>query len=90
MNNNTKRAVLRNTSLLGLAGFSESRGLRVLLIPLPGKVEVVIEKLVFGNVVRSEDVPNVESELHDGVTQPVLHLMFSDELEDKSCNVIPL
>ena len=64
-----------------------SRSLFILLFI--SKVKIIIVHFVFGNVVRSEDVPNVESELHDCVAHLVLHLVCSDVLEDAARHSSP-
>ena len=53
-----------------------------ILLVVASKVEVIIVHLVFRNIVRSEDITNVESKLDYSVTSLVLHLLLSNELED--------
>ena len=57
---------------------------RWILLVVASEVEVIIVHLVFRNIVRSEDVANVESELYNGGSRFVLHLVFSNELQDGS------
>ena len=57
---------------------------RWILLVVASKVEVIIIHLVFRNIVRSEDVTNVESELYNSVTSLILHLLLSNELQDAS------
>ena len=63
---------------------SWGRWWRWILLIVASKVEVIIVHLVFRNIVRSQNIANVESKLDYGVTSLVFHLMFSNELEDGS------
>ena len=60
-----------------------------ILLIVASKVKVIIVHLVFRNIVRSEDVTNVERKLHYCGSRLVLHLVFSNELEDHSSHNTP-